>query len=77
MHTPSETKELEAGIIALCEEHRNQDWQSRENRRCITAIDSQYVVKYGYPDELEPEAWTQLYIYGYAQRGVHSSFGSG
>lgn len=57
---------IRGAIIEACTNHKQQNWRKPEYRACIP-IGTEYFVKFGASEILEPEAATQAHIYSYAE----------
>jgi len=61
---------FEANIVEACTNHELAHWKDENYRACVS-IGTDYFVKFGDPDALEPELQTQLYIFNYARSNPH------
>ncbi|KAH9169783.1 hypothetical protein EDB89DRAFT_1982495 [Lactarius sanguifluus] len=60
-------QDFQVKVIAVCKEHEKQNWRNYDYRACIY-IGTNYFVKYGTREDLEPELATQEFIFNHAQQ---------
>ncbi|KAH9015922.1 hypothetical protein EDB85DRAFT_1875454 [Lactarius pseudohatsudake] len=60
-------QDFQAKVIAVCNEHEKQNWRNYGYRTCVY-IGTDYFVKYGSREDLEPELATQEFIFNHAQQ---------
>jgi len=61
---------FEANIVEACTNHELAHWKDENYRACVS-IGTNYFVKFGDPDALQPEFETQSYIFDYAMSNPH------
>src|SRR5258708_26262510 len=61
---------LEANIMEACTNHKLVHWKDKNYRQCVS-IRTNYFIKFGHPNDLQPELQTQLYIFDYAGANPH------